>query len=197
LLVAACGPAAKDPKPPPGLPTVAPNALRSVASFDAITDPKERSRALFAEATRVMLHPRCANCHPSDDTPRQGDLQVIHDPPVVRGPDDQGVPGMECGSCHQDHNVPLARVPGAPQWHLAPKVMAWLGVAPAKLCVQLKDPARNGGRTLPMIVDHVTHDPLVAWGWAPGADRTPAPGSQAEFGALVAAWVASGAECPP
>ena len=40
------------------------------------------------------------------------------------------------------------------------------------------------------------HDELVAWGWAPGADREPAPGTQEAFGALVAAWVETGAECP-
>jgi hypothetical protein len=49
---------------------------------------------------------------------------------------------------------------------------------------------------LQQIIDHSAHDPLVAWGWSPGADREPAPGTQAELGALVAAWVESGAACP-
>ena len=40
---------------------------------------------------------------------------------AVRGPEDRGVVGMECTSCHQDKNVELARVPGAPNWHLAPR----------------------------------------------------------------------------
>jgi hypothetical protein len=173
-----------------------PAALRAPESFAAVADPGERSRALFLEAARVMLHPRCANCHPDGDTPFQGDAGRIHDPPVVRGGDDTGVVGMRCPTCHQDHNLPLARVPGAPQWHLAPRVMAWVGKGPHALCEQLKDPARNGGRTLAQIADHAAHDPLVAWGWSPGADREPAPGSQAEFGTLVAAWVDSGAACP-
>ncbi|PYM55919.1 MAG: Isoquinoline 1-oxidoreductase subunit, partial [Candidatus Rokuibacteriota bacterium] len=38
--------------------------------------------------------------------------------------------------------------------------------------------------------------PLVGWAWNPGADREPAPGTQAMFGALVKAWAASGAVCP-
>jgi hypothetical protein len=50
---------------------------------------------------------------------------------------------------------------------------------------------------LPQIVDHSAHDALVAWGWAPGSEREPAPGSQAQFAALIAAWVETGAECPP
>jgi hypothetical protein len=60
----------------------------------------------------------------------------------------------------------------------------------------MKDPARNGGKTLAQIVEHNRHDKLVGWGWAPGADREPAPGTQEQFGAIVAAWAETGAECP-
>jgi len=74
--------------------------------------------------------------------------------------------------------------------------MAWVGQTSSHICNQMKDPKRNGGRTLAQIVEHNGHDELVAWGWKPGADREPAPGTQAEFGALSAAWVATGAECP-
>ncbi|RKG72342.1 Isoquinoline 1-oxidoreductase subunit [Corallococcus terminator] len=178
------------------LPTVEAQALRAPTEFASIGDKKERSRALFLEASRVMLHPRCVNCHPAGDSPTQGDAFQLHDPPVARGPGDQGVPGLECTSCHQEKNAELARVPGAPKWHLAPRVMAWQGRTPQSLCEQLKDPARNGGKSLAEIIEHSAHDELVGWGWKPGADRVPAPGTQAEFGALVAAWVKDGAECP-
>ncbi|RKH39776.1 Isoquinoline 1-oxidoreductase subunit [Corallococcus llansteffanensis] len=171
-------------------------ALRTPAAFSSMGDKKERSRALFVEASRVMLHPRCVNCHPAGDSPTQRDDFQVHDPPVTRGPADQGVPGLECTSCHQDRNVELARVPGAPKWHLAPKVMAWQGRTLRSLCEQLKDPARNGGKSLAEIVEHSAHDELVGWGWKPGSGRVPAPGTQAEFGALMAAWVSDGAECP-
>jgi hypothetical protein len=170
--------------------------LRSPADFAAIGDGAARSRALFAEATRVLLHPRCLNCHPDGDSPTQGDALRLHDPPVARGPEDRGVPAMECRTCHQGSNLPLARVPGAPGWHLAPRAMAWAGRSPAALCAQLKDPARNGGKSLAAIVDHAAHDRLVAWGWTPGSGRAPAPGNQERFGALIAAWVDSGAACP-
>ena len=46
------------------------------------------------------------------------------------------------------------------------------------------------------LVQHMAEDALVGWAWAPGAGRTPAPGSQAEFGALVRAWAAAGGYCP-
>jgi hypothetical protein len=170
--------------------------LLAVAEFDAIGDRAQRSRALFTEAARVLLHPRCSNCHPSGDAPHQRMAMEPHDPPVVRGPANNGVPGMECTTCHQDRNQTLTRVPGAPNWHLAPIEMAWVGKSVGYICNQLKDPKRNGGKTLPQIVEHSAHDALVAWGWAPGADREPAPGTQAAFGALIEAWVKTGAECP-
>lgn len=162
----------------------------------AIADRGERSRALFVEAARVLTHPRCINCHPSGDIPHQGMEMALHYPPVVRGPKNHGVVGMECGSCHQDRNQPLTRVPGAPKWHLAPIEMAWVGKSVAHICNQMKDPERNGRKTLAQIVEHNAHDELVAWGWNPGADREPAPGTQEQLGALVAAWVDTGAECP-
>lgn len=192
LALASCGGKQKPaPEPPPG-----PNELRTVASFDAITDRADRSRALFTEASRVLLHPRCANCHPDGDSPTQRFAMERHDPPVTRGKLDQGVVGMQCTTCHQDHNQELTRIPGAPGWHLAPIQMAWQGKSLAQICAQIKDPARNGDKTLGQIVEHAAKDPLVGWGWAPGADREPAPGTQEAFGALVDAWVRSGAECP-
>ena len=63
------------------------NQLRSVADFKTITDTKQRSRALFLEASRVLLHPRCANCHPDGDVPLQGMQMIPHQPPVTRGPE--------------------------------------------------------------------------------------------------------------
>lgn len=179
------------------LRSVAPNELRTPADFAAIADTGERSQALFLEAARVMFHPRCANCHPNGDTPFQGEAGMLHDPPVVRGPDDFGVPGLGCAGCHQDRNLELARVPGAPKWHLAPREMAWVGRTPTELCEQLKDEDRNGKKTVAEIVEHTAHDELVAWGWNPGHGRPPARGTQQQFGDLMKAWMDSGAECPP
>lgn len=173
---------------------VAPGELRAPADFAGIADARERSRALFLEASRVLMHPRCVNCHPDGDVPHQGMNMVLHDPPVERGPDSHGVVGVTCTGCHQEHNHRL--VPGAPHWALAPLEMAWYGKSAHHICEQMKDPRRNGGRTLAQVVDHNAHDELVGWGWAPGDGRVPAPGTQEQFGDLVAAWVETGAECP-
>ncbi|HYO73712.1 MAG TPA: Isoquinoline 1-oxidoreductase subunit [Archangium sp.] len=191
-----CGRRQPSPSPSEMLPQVGPSELRAPEAFGVITDKADRSRALFLEASRVLLHPRCANCHPDGSSPYQQTGWQLHDPPVQRGPEDRGIAGMECTSCHQDRNVELTRVPGAPNWHLAPLSMAWVGRTPRQVCEQLKDPARNGGKSLAQIVEHNAHDELVGWGWKPGADREPAPGTQERFGAIVAAWVETGAECP-
>lgn len=170
--------------------------LLAPSHFASIADRTERSRKMFVEISRVLTHPRCVNCHPHDDTPRQGENQAVHDPPVLRGPEDRGVPALGCDSCHQDRNAEFARIPGAPGWHLAPRAMMWLGRSEKAICEQLKDRRHNGGRTLAQLQEHFAHDKLVGWGWNPGADRVPAPGTQAQLAALVQAWIETGAACP-
>lgn len=174
---------------------VAPEVLRAPEDFAKIPDATERSRALFAEAGKVLTHARCTNCHPAGDSPTQGAAKP-HDPPVTRGAGGFGTFLVACHSCHQDANGADAPIPGAPLWHLAPREMGWAGVTLAQLCAQLKDPARNGGRDLQQIVQHSANDPLVGWGWNPGPGRAPVPGTQERFGALLAAWAEAGAACP-
>ena len=171
--------------------------LRSVEAFAAIDDEAERAAALFVEAGKVLLHPRCVNCHPSGDAPLQGEDGRAHEPPVVRGTGGMGAVGMRCTTCHLKENFDPGRVPGEAHWRLAPIEAAWEGVSLAAICDQLKDPERNGGRDLGEIVEHMAEDSLVGWAWAPGAGRRPPPGSQKIFGELIAAWVDAGAACPP
>jgi hypothetical protein len=171
-------------------------SLKSPADFAGISDTAERSRALFAEAGKVIASPRCQNCHPVGERPTQGDDMHPHLPLVVRGKDDQGAIAMRCATCHQAANFQPAGVPGAPKWHIAPAEMAWQGKSLGAICEQIKDPARNGKRTLAQIHDHMAHDALVGWGWHPGGARSAAPGTQAQFGALIDAWIKTGAACP-
>jgi hypothetical protein len=170
--------------------------LATPESFAAIGDPAARSAALFTELGKVLTHPRCVNCHPAGDRPRQADVSRLHQPPVQRGPDGLGLPAMRCPICHQQANFDPGRVPGNPIWHLAPREMAWEGKTLGEICAQIKDPARNGNRSLEALVEHIGTDHLVGWAWAPGYGRQPAPGTQKEAGALVDAWVKTGAACP-
>ena len=61
------------------------NTLKAATEFATIGDEKERALALFNEAGKVILNPRCVNCHPAGDRPRQGDDGHPHQPLVVRG----------------------------------------------------------------------------------------------------------------
>jgi hypothetical protein len=170
--------------------------LATLESFDAIGHTAARSAALFTEAGKVLTHARCVNCHPAGDRPRQGDVRRLHQPPVARGDDGFGLPAMRCPICHQAANFEPGRMPGNQVWHLAPIEMGWEGKTLGEICAQIKDPARNGGRSLDEIVHHIGTDHLVGWAWAPGGDRQPAPGTQAQAGALLDAWVNTGAVCP-
>ena len=170
--------------------------LASAQSFSSIPDTAARSAALFTELGKVLTHPRCLNCHPAGDRPRQTDAMRLHQPPVERGTDGFGLPAMRCPICHQRANFEPAGIPGNPIWHLAPREMGWEGKTLGEICAQLKDPARNGGRTPEALIEHIGTDHMVGWAWAPGGNRKPAPGTQKEAGALVEAWVQTGAVCP-
>jgi len=170
--------------------------LRPPSALESITDTRRRSEALFVEAGKVLQHPRCVNCHPTGDRPLQGAAGRLHEPAVRRGADGHGVPGLHCTACHQAANYDAVGMPGHPKWGVAPASMAWQGRSIAEICEQVKDPARNGGHTLPEIVDHMARDSLVGWAWSPGIGREPAPGTQAALGELIKAWVDTGAVCP-
>jgi isoquinoline 1-oxidoreductase beta subunit len=158
------------------------------------------AEAAFAAMGQVLTSARCMNCHPSGDSPTQGDTMTEHQPPVFRGEGGLGAVGMRCSTCHGESNVPLVErdgsMPGAMSWHLAPVSMGWQGQSLGAICEQLKDPARNGGKSLEQVYEHMANDPLVGWAWEPGEGRTKAPGTQAEFANHTRAWIDGGAPCP-
>jgi hypothetical protein len=122
-------------------------------------------------------------------------------PPMSGGRIGAGVPGLPCRSCHGTANTStltpsIASVPGSAAWVLAPASMAWQGKSIRDICLQIQDPARNGGRSLEKLRDHVAKDAVVAWAFEPGEGRAPAPGTQAQLAALIAAWIETGAQCP-
>lgn len=157
------------------------------ADADAGTHP-------FSPIARVLASPRCMNCHTNTAWPRQTDGAQRHTQNVLRGPLDSGLPAMRCASCHAQANQ--GRVPGAPNWHLAPRTMGWEGLSTAQLCSAIKNPRKNGGREAQAVIEHMQHDPLVLWAWQPGADRTTPPLSQPEFAAALTRWAEQGQPCP-
>lgn len=177
-------------QPPPGQTTTSAQASTIAESIQ-----------FYRQMHAVLSHPRCVNCHPKDDTPKQGLDGHVHSPPITRGVGDSGPAGLTCMACHHDANFDPARVPGAPRWRLAPLSMAWEAKSAGELCRSMTDRSKNGNRDLAAIVKHLTDDKLVAWGWEPGISiygkpREPVPLPKAEFDRVVVAWAKSGGACP-
>lgn len=154
----------------------------------------------FAPIHEVLSHPRCMSCHVEDDVPlwvADDGTVAPHGMAVRAGESRMGIETLPCETCHRAENGALPHsAPGVEGWALAPPEMAWAARSPAEICAQLKDPERNGGRTLTEVAEHVAHDPLVVWGWAPGPGRTPAPGTPEGLAEAILAWDAAGAPCP-
>ncbi|SFJ03329.1 hypothetical protein [Jannaschia pohangensis] len=173
--------------------------IRAAALLLALAGPAAAQD--FAPVYDVLSHPRCANCHVDeagiplwsndDGTTRP------HGMNVQAGESRMGIETLPCATCHGTQNNPLpGGAPGAPDWALPPAEMVWAARSAREICEQLKDPERNGGRTLEEVADHVVHDPLVLWGWTPGPGRDPAPGTPEETAAAILAWAEAGSTCP-
>jgi hypothetical protein len=174
-------------------------ADRPAPKATASAAPGASDGALFVEFVSVLRHPRCMNCHSRGDFPRQGDDGHPHTMNVRRGPEGHGVTAEKCSTCHQDHNLAGGHMPpGTPNWGIPPPTtpMTWDGLSDAQICRSIKDPKQNRNRNLDQLVEHLTEDKLVAWGWNPGEGRNPIPMSHEEYAAKVKRWQAAGAPCP-
>jgi len=170
----------------------------------AAASPAADAIASFETVRAVLQNPRCVNCHPQGDEPTQGDEGRVHDQFVLRGPEGKGAPGLHCATCHGQTNRPASygghMPPGVSTgWRLPPPEhkMVFADLSSSALCEQLKDPRRNGGKTLAELVHHVSSDPLVLWAWSPGYGRAAVPVPHAEFVRAVRAWVDAGGACAP
>jgi mono/diheme cytochrome c family protein len=169
--------------------------------------PKSGGTADWQAIYSVMTSPRCINCHSMTDYPRQTDDRYPHVYHVLRGDDDRGVEMKRCSQCHGIRNNPETGAPGRLDWHMAPARVSTEsspGVAKggAELCADLKNPAKNGHRDGPQLLDFIETDPFILWAWDPGTrangtPRTPPPmASHDEFLTTVRRWLADGAPCP-
>ena len=157
------------------------------------------SKKAFLQAYRVLMHPRCMNCHPVGDQPLQGDDSHIHTQGVKRGQDGKGLYALKCSNCHQPQNTPgLHMPPGNPNWHLPPAdmKMVFQGKTPRQLAAQLLNQNENGHKSIEQLIEHVTSDKLVLGGWNPGDGRTLPPLTHAEFAKQFKLWIDKGAYLP-
>jgi isoquinoline 1-oxidoreductase beta subunit len=173
-----------------------------VASKDPVKPSREEALRAFAVVNRVFQHPRCSNCHIPGDQPLQFDAQTPHAMNVVRGIDGNGSQALHCSTCHGTANLPASygphAPPGAPNWRLPPadRKMGWIGRPPNQVCALLKNKQTNGNRDFAALIEHVSNDKVVLWGWEPGGTRAPVPVSHDEFVTAFKTWVAAGGPCP-
>ncbi len=151
----------------------------------------------FAPIYQVLESPRCQNCHPAADAPHVGDSGQVHRMNVSRKSPAAGLP---CSTCHRTGNAPFEHgPPGVTDWRMPPAEhpMPFEKQSAHALCEQMKDPARNGGKSLADLRAHFAKDPLVLWGWDPGPGRTKPPVAHADLVRYVDVWLGKGAPCPP
>ena len=168
--------------------------ILSLAAFSRSAAAQTSHSGTFDPIASVVMHPRCMNCH-QVESPRQTDARILHQPLVVRGSAGLGASTQPCQTCHQATNTADGFVPGVATWRLAPLSMKWEGLTKEQICEQMKDPARNGGRsTGEAVIEHMKSDPLILWAWNPGARTTP-PLSHEKFVDALEAWVHAGMPC--
>ena len=156
------------------------------------------SVAAFAEVYKVLMHPRCMNCHPKGDSPLQGDDSHLHTMSPRRGKDGHGVYAMKCSNCHQPENTPgLHTPPGNPKWALPPADMKMVfeGKKPRELALQIMDYNRNGHKNKAKLLEHA-RDTLVKAGWNMGEGRVPPPLAYNEFLKAWDTWIEKGGYAP-
>ncbi|MCA9296039.1 MAG: hypothetical protein KC983_05965 [Phycisphaerales bacterium] len=172
-------------------------AAASATATESATIDIAAGRKAFDTVYAVLQHPRCLNCHPAGDRPLQYDDSRDHIMNVQRGDDDRGRAGMRCVTCHGTGNLNAPMLPpGADaDWHLAPKSMVFEGVSKSDMARMLLDPDRSH-MTKEELIEHVSHDALVLWGWNPGTGRTAVPVPHDEFVQAFKDWISAGAPLP-
>ena len=169
------------------------NAKNEIINKDSVESVKA-----FMDVYKVLMSPRCMNCHPAGDVPLQGNDSHLHNMFPQRGKEGKGIYAMKCMNCHQPTNLEgLNKPPGNPNWHLPPANMKMVfeGRTPGQLAKQLINPKTNGNKTLQQLIEHAD-DGLVKAGWDMGEGRTAPPLSHEEFKKAWITWIKSGAYAP-
>ena len=168
------------------------------AGTENINKDSIESVKAFSTVYKVLMSPRCMNCHPSGNVPLQGDDSRLHTMSPKRGTDGKGIYAMKCANCHQPQNTPgLNTPPGDPNWHLPPAnmKMVFQGKTPHQLAKQIIDTKQNGNKNKEKLIEHAD-DGLVLAGWNPGEGRTLPPISHEEFKKAWITWIEKGAYAP-
>ncbi len=183
------------------------NAL--VLNEPATPVSSEQGLAAWERIYSVVSHPRCANCHTGESNlpmwsgPSYGQTRP-HGMNINAGPSRLGVEFLMCSTCHITSSEPNTHAHAAPHaghpWMLAPVEFVWFERSSDEICEQMRDPARNGGRSGTDLVDHILHDAdihaFITWGFNPGGGREPVPGTMQEHLNDMVTWTAAQMPCP-
>lgn len=123
---------------------------------------------------------------------------------IQAGESRMGIEALQCSTCHTTKNedwgnandIPHASPRVAMGWQLAPVEADWFGRFTEEICAQLRDPDRNGGRTVIELAEHLKHDLILHWAWSPGGGCEPAPYSLQEHVNDILDWGVAGMPCP-
>ena len=170
----------------------------SDSKFGNINKDSIASVKAFMQVYKVLMSPRCMNCHPSGNIPLQGDDSHLHTMSPKRGEDGKGVYAMKCTNCHQPENTAgLHTPPGNPKWQLPPANMKMVfeGKTPHELAIQIMDYTKNGHKNKEQLLEHA-RDTLVKAGWTMGGDRKAPPLSYTAFLNVWDTWINKGGFAP-
>ena len=156
----------------------------------------------------VTSHLRCVNCHTGADNkpmwsgPSYGKPRP-HGMNINAGKSRIGAESLMCATCHTTlpadapnaNDVAHAAPRVAMDWRLAPVEANWFGKSSHYICNQIKDPARNGNRSIKEVAQHLDHDLILHWAWNPGGNREPAPHSLQKLVDALMKWSAAGTPC--
>ena len=174
------------------------NSAADVAGYKIFSTDSTESVRAFLQVYKVLMSPRCMNCHPAGEQPLQGDDSHVHTALAQRGKDGKGLYAGKCSNCHQPENTPgLHTPPGNPNWHLpsADMKLVFQGKTPNELAKQLLDPSQNGHKSKEQLIAHAS-DGLVMAAWNPGEGRTLPPMSYEDFKKAWVTWIEKGAYAP-
>ena len=169
------------------------HAMKEASNNDSLESVKA-----FMDVYKVLMSPRCMNCHPSGDVPLQGDNSQIHTSLPQRGKDGKGIYALKCSNCHQPTNLEgLNKPPGNPKWHMPPAdtKMVFQGRTPHQLALQIMDYNKNGHKNKKQLLEHA-RDTLVKAGWNMGEGRVSPPLSYDAFLKVWDTWIQEGGYAP-
>jgi len=165
---------------------------------EGVNEDSIESVKAFMDVYKVLMSPRCMNCHPAGDRPLQGNDSHVHIMNVQRGKDGKGLYALKCSNCHQPTNVAgLHTPPGNPKWQLPPADMKMVfeGRTAHELAVQIMDYDRNGHKNKEQLREHA-RDTLVKAGWSMGEGRPAPPLSYDAFLVAWDTWIGKGGYAP-